>query len=60
MHHKNEQDHGRNEVFTQVAEQRLGLTLPDGKHSACNSVATWVAGGCTVAPPIVALCLRAG
>ena len=31
-----------------------------GSHSCRKGVATWVAAGCTVSPPIVALCLRAG
>ena len=31
-----------------------------GTHSTRKGVATWVAAGCTVAPPIVSLCLRAG
>jgi len=31
-----------------------------GSHSTCKGVATWVAGGCTVSPLIVALCLRVG
>ncbi|EJK63971.1 hypothetical protein THAOC_15345, partial [Thalassiosira oceanica] len=29
-------------------------------HSARKGVATWVCSGCTVSPPIVAVCLRAG
>jgi hypothetical protein len=31
-----------------------------GSHSVRKGVATWVAAGCTVSPPIVSLCLRAG
>lgn len=31
-----------------------------GSHSSRKGVGTWVAAGCTVAPPIVSLCLRAG
>eukprot|EP00804_Cyclotella_cryptica_P006115 CCRYP_010730-RA/>CCRYP_010730-RA protein AED:0.34 eAED:0.34 QI:0/0/0/1/1/1/2/0/216 len=43
------------------AEDLQGYEANDfGSHSARKGVATWVAGGCTVSPPIVALCLRAG
>jgi hypothetical protein len=43
------------------AEDLEGYEASDfGSHSARKGVATWVAGGCTVSPPIVALCLRAG
>lgn len=43
------------------AEDLQGHEANDfGSHSARKGVATWVAGGCTVSPPIVALCLRAG
>ena len=31
-----------------------------GSHSSRKGVATWVAAGCTVSPPIASLCLRAG
>ena len=31
-----------------------------GSHSCRKGVATWVAAECTVSPPIVSLCLRAG
>ena len=31
-----------------------------GSHSSRKGVATWVAAGRTVSPPIVSLCLRAG
>lgn len=43
------------------AEELVGFEPSNfGSHSACKGVATWVAGGCTVSPPIVAMCLRAG
>ena len=31
-----------------------------GSHSCRKGVATWVAAGCNVSPPVISLCLRAG
>ena len=31
-----------------------------GNHSCCNGVATMIATGCTVLPPIVSICVREG
>ena len=40
---------------------RLGFTAKDlGSHSNRKGVATMVASGCTVCPPIIAICIRAG
>jgi len=39
----------------------IGVDCGDlGTHSARKGVATSVANGCTIGPPIIALCLRAG
>ena len=39
----------------------LGYNKGDlGSHSCRKGVATWIAGGCTVSPPICALCIRTG
>ena len=41
--------------------EALGFSPRDlGTHSARKGVATMVAAGCTVSPPIVSLCIRAG
>jgi hypothetical protein len=41
--------------------RRLGVEPSDlGSHSARKGVGTLVAAGCTVAPPIVSICLRMG
>ena len=39
----------------------MGVKICDlGTHSCCKGVATMVAAGCTVSPPIVSICVRAG
>jgi phage-related protein len=41
--------------------KELGVGPGDlGTHSCRKGVATMVAGGCTVSPPIISLCIRAG
>ena len=41
--------------------QTLGVEEGDlGTHSCCKGVGTMVAAGCTVSPPIVSICVRAG
>ena len=41
--------------------QMLGVKNCDiGTHSCCKGVATMVADGCTVSPPIVSICVRSG
>ena len=44
-----------------VELRKLGLEVGDiGTHSARKGVATLVAAGCTVSPPITSICLRMG
>ena len=50
-------------LYKESAEdlKAIGIDYKDlGSHSARKGVGTMVAAGCTVGPPIVPLCLRAG
>ena len=47
-------------AFIQSREVEVGLKFEAfGTHSICKGAATFVASGCTVSPPVVAICIRA-
>ena len=48
-------------AYNKYELQQLGVEEGDlGTHSCRKGVATMVAAGCTVSPPIVSICVRAG